>query len=354
MHTSLRRRLLRLYRPPRLLPSCCYGLWHQLIHRFARLRVILQVEGDGAQLCRKVLSLRPLGSVGQLYGSLRPHQLEQLLSSDVVKRVWLDREVHLCLEEENLTGGAVRPPRGASGRGVTIAIVDTGIFPHPDLRARIIGWIDLVRFRRRPYDDHGHGTLSAGAAAGDGYSSRGRFRGMAPGAFLVGVKVLNRLGTGRLSTLLEGIDWVIRYRHRFAIRVLSLGAQSAEQPDDPLAIALERAWQAGVVVVTDGKRERPSPVIAIGALDGPSGQPDLLVPQVRIASLRAPGSWSDRKQPSARLGQWHAAQSSATVAAPMVAGVAALLLEREPGLAPDGVKARLMATATDWGVQSTE
>lgn len=394
MHASLRHRVIGLYRPPRLLPCWFHGLWYWLVHHFARVAVIAEVEGDcqeaRAYLQHQGVPIDSLSCVGHLCGRLRVANLERLVRSGRVRRVWLDREIHPALDRAINSSGAVRASRELSGAGVTIAVVDSGIYPHPDLGARIVGWIDLVRGKRTPYDDNGHGTHVAGCAAGDGSMSGGRFRGMAPKALLVGVKVLDKLGTGPLSRLLAGIDWVIQNRRRYAIRILSisLGAQAVgDAADDPLAIAVERAWQAGLTVVTAAGNAGPeegtisSPgiapsVITVGAMDdresgsraddllasfssrGPTAEgrvkPDLLAPGVGITSLRAPKSMIDKLQPESRVGEWYATLSGTSMAAPIVAGLVALLLEKEPGLDPTGVKERLMETAEDWGLQPVE
>ncbi|HLO01723.1 MAG TPA: S8 family peptidase [Symbiobacteriaceae bacterium] len=394
MHASLRHRVISLYRPPRPLPCWLHSLWYWLVNHFARLEVIAEVEGDcneaSAHLALLGVKARPLEAVGHLCARVRVRDLETMVTSGWVRRVWLDRPIEASLDRAITSTGAVRASRELTGAGVTIAFVDTGIYPHPDLRTRLVGWIDLVRGRLNPYDDNGHGTHVAGCAAGDGSSSGGRYRGMAPRALLVGVKVLDRLGAGRLSVMLTGIDWVIRNRARYAIRILSLslgGRAMGHAADDPLAIAVERAWQAGLTVVTAAGNSGPesgtiaSPgiapsVITVGAMDdresarraddvlapfssrGPTVEgrvkPDLLAPGVGITSLRAPRSLIDKQQPESRVGEWYATLSGTSMATPIVAGLVALLLEKEPELEPDGVKARLMETAEDWGLQPTE
>jgi serine protease AprX len=79
-----------------------------------------------------------------------------------------------------------------------------------------------------------------------------------------------------------------------------------------------------------------------------------LAPGVGITSLRAPGSFIDKQQPGSRVGEWYATLSGTSMAAPIVAGLVALLLEKEPRLSPDGVKARLLETAADWGLRVTD
>jgi serine protease AprX len=395
MHAALRHRVLGLYRPPRSLPCWFHGLWHRLVSRFVRVRVIAEIEGDAAEACSALAACgvpvrHHLPGVGHLCSSLRIGELERLVTSGKVRRVWLDREVRSSLDKAVASAGAVRASRELTGAGVTIAVVDTGIFPHPDLKERVIGWVDLVRDRPAPYDDNGHGTHVAGCAAGNGIASDGRYRGMAPHALLVGVKVLDKLGSGRLSTLLAGIDWAIQNRARYAIRILSLslGAPAVgPAADDPLALAVERAWAAGIVVVTAAGNEGPEAgtiatpgiapsVITVGAMDdrdstgrpddrlapfssrGPTPEgltkPDLLAPGVAITSARAPHSIIDRLEPESRVGDWYATLSGTSMAAPITAGLVALLLEKEPSLTPAMVKQRLMDGAEDRGLPPNE
>ena len=85
---------------------------------------------------------------------------------------------------------------GLTGKGVGVAVLDTGIFPHKDFDERIIGFADMVNRRAGPYDDCGHGSHICGIIAGSGVVSDGRYQGMAPGCNLVAVKVLDQKGNG--------------------------------------------------------------------------------------------------------------------------------------------------------------
>ena len=96
--------------------------------------------------------------------------------------------------------------QGIMGNGINIAIVDTGLSPHPDYRSRITGWYDAIHRNPFPYDDSGHGSHVAGIAAGDGGQSRGFYAGVAPEAGLVGVKVLDRQGHHRGHYAGTGLD----------------------------------------------------------------------------------------------------------------------------------------------------
>jgi serine protease AprX len=135
------------------------------------------------------------------YGRLHPDTIRDLTDHEGVFRIYYDREVHAFLDVASKTTRSfeVHDRLGFTGKGVTIAVIDTGIHPHGDLTKpdnRIIAFADLVGNREEAYDDHGHGTHCAGDAAGGGYHSEGLYVGPAPEANLVGVKVLDAEGGG--------------------------------------------------------------------------------------------------------------------------------------------------------------
>ena len=187
-------------------------------------------------------------------------------------------------------GETVALGNGIGGAGVTVAVLDTGVAPHPDLTCpqnRIAGWVDMVNDRTLPYDDNGHGTHVSGIIAGNGwqaYASRmGRaLHGMAPQARLVGVKVLDGKGHGSDSAVLAGIEWCILHRQQYGIRIvnLSLGTLTLESyHTDPLCQACEAATRAGLLVVTaSGNRGRsvpndPNSPTAYRTIDCPGNDP---------------------------------------------------------------------------------
>ena len=85
---------------------------------------------------------------------------------------------------------------GITGRGIGVAVLDTGIFLHEDLKDRVKGFADFVRRKDRPYDDNGHGTHVAAMIGGSGASMEGKYRGVAPGCSIIAVKVLDHRGNG--------------------------------------------------------------------------------------------------------------------------------------------------------------
>jgi serine protease AprX len=297
---------------------------------------------------------------------------------------------------------------GLDGSGIGIAVIDTGVAAHPDL-LRTKGSLQVVEVEIVGHepglaDYYGHGTHVAGILAGNGASSTGltsfkTFKGIAPGAQIVSLRALQPDGTGSTSDIISAIDWVLKFKTQYNLRVmnLSLGHPVYESyTTDPLCRAVRAANDAGVVVVAaagndggvgtgfgtiDSPGNEPS-AITVGAMDdsgtvvttddvlawysskGPAlvdltVKPDLVAPGTAIVSLRDPGSYLDTNyhQFALKIGDYkldplnalndgaYYRLSGTSMAAPMVAGAAALMLQKEPGLNPATVKARLMASA---------
>lgn len=313
--------------------------------------------------------------------------LGQVASNHYVHRIHLDRTLHTLLDKAAPTIGATPElANGLTGKGVTIAILDTGIYPHPDLIApnnRIVAFYDVVQGKTDPYDDNGHGTHVAGCAAGSGASSGGKYRGPAYESSLVGVKVLDASGQGSVSNIIDGVQWCVQYKEKHGIRILSLslgGPASESYRNDPLCQALEKAWKAGLTVFVAAGNEGPGPgtigtpaidpvLITVGATDdkntvvsaddaiasfssrGPTidglVKPDIVTPGVNIISLRSPGSTLDNAYPQRRVDEQYFSLSGTSMATPICAGAAALLLQAKPDAAPDEIKAALLTGAKD-------
>jgi serine protease AprX len=271
---------------------------------------------------------------------------------------------------------------GWQGADVAVAVIDTGIARVGDLAGRVKGGIDLTDEGNPYLDSFGHGTFVAGVLAGDGKASDGANRGVAPAADLVPVKIAGGSGATDVSHVLAAIQWVVSFRDKYGIRVvnLSLGTDS-RQPymRSPLNYAVERAWDAGIVVVASASNSGPEPgtvakpgddplVITVGAVDdqatvtrdddvmagfsgvGPTAadglvKPDLVAPGRSVLGLRAPGSAVDDANPGSRVGSDYFRGSGTSFSAAVVSGAAALLLSKEPELSPDQVKHRLISTA---------
>jgi hypothetical protein len=284
---------------------------------------------------------------------------------------------------------------GWTGKGVDVALIDSGVAPVEGLSVNVINGPDLSfesqAANLTDIDTYGHGTHLAGLIAGrDSSIPPGHededvdkaFVGAAPGARIVSLKVASSDGATDVSQVIAAIDWVVQHRNTdgLNIRVLNLSFGTDSTQDyrlDPLAYAAEVAWLNGIVVVVSagnsgfGSSQLNNPaydpyVIAVGADDTkgtddpkddtiPSWQtrgnslrhPDVVAPGKSIVSLRDPGGFVDTENPSARLGGSRFFKGSgSSQAAAIVSGSVATLLQQRPALTPDQVKALLTNTAS--------
>lgn len=267
------------------------------------------------------------------------------------------------------------------GQDVTVAILDSGLAPHPDFQGRVAAFQDFVEGRREAYDDNGHGTHVAGILAGDGRMSRGVFAGMAPKAKLVALKVLDHKGEGNMRQILEGICWLMKHAGELGVRVvnISVGARAGlnKEKENWLIDAVERLWDAGITVVVSAGNYGPKEgtiaipgnsrkVITVGALgtpregEGCSGRgpteacvvkPDLVAPGYRIISC---------SNTPARYRRPYAIKSGTSMATPVVAGACAMLLSKYSDITNAEIKLKLREscqraeTAQGWGLLDVE
>ncbi|TCL69992.1 serine protease AprX [Hydrogenispora ethanolica] len=302
--------------------------------------------------------------------------IEELARYYWVHKIWRNLQAYALLDVAVPTVGASKVQQmGYTGNGVVVAVIDTGIAPHPDLVAdenRILAWNDLVGEKSEPYDDNGHGTHVAGIIAGNGHSSKGRYVGMAPEARLVGVKVLDGEGSGALSNVVAGIEWCLKNKRQLNVKVINLSLGTTAQESyrtDPLCRAVAAAWRSGVVVCAAAGNTGPDPrsinspgispaVITVGNIDdrntldpkddrlnqtssgGPTiddlPKPDLVAPGTEITSLSNRGGYR--------------ALTGTSMAAPMVAGAVAQILQKYPQWSPERIKQVLRKNARNKGL----
>jgi serine protease AprX len=286
---------------------------------------------------------------------------------------------------EQVVGAQQAWASGGTGSGVDVAVLDSGVTPVPGLDApgKVINGPDLSFDSQNPnlasLDAYGHGTAMASIIAGND-GTAGGFRGVAPDARIVNVKIGAANGAVDVSQIIAGIDWVTRHAHDrgLNIRVLniSLGTDSTQSYVlDPLAHAAEVAWRHGIVVVAAvgnggaaaGAVADPAIdpfVLAVGAED-PKGtiatgddvvapfssvgtslrHADLVAPGSSIVALRDPGSYLDSSYPAAQVGDRFFRGSGTSQAAAIVSGAVADVLSARPSLTPDRVKSVLTGTA---------
>ena len=133
-----------------------------------------------------------------------------------------------------------------TGKGIGVAVLDTGIYPHVDFSGRIWAFRDFISGRRAPYDDNSHGTHVSGIIGGDGTGSGGRITGIAPGCGLIVLKVLDHMGNGRKEDVLRAFRWILENRRYYGIRVvnISVGTTCRTYEDHKVLInGVERLWE---------------------------------------------------------------------------------------------------------------
>jgi serine protease AprX len=378
--------------------------------------IVVGDDGSMPSVATAVLSAggtvqRTLPSIGGYVVDLPNPAIDALASDSSVRRIALDRVVSATMERTGATIGAtaVREDLGYDGTGIGVAVIDSGITGwHDDLTGvstaqRVDAFVDFVNGRAQPYDDYGHGTHVAGIIGGNGADSGGARTGIAPGVKLIALKVLDGSGRGRISSVIAALDWVVAHRDDWNIRVvnLSVAAGVYESYDtDPLTLAAERAVRAGIVVVAAAGNYGRAPdgrsvyggitapgnspwVLTVGASShqgtidraddtlapfssrGPTlrdrrAKPDLVAPGVGIESLSDPDSaFYISEAPYLLAGTVpttylpYLSRSGTSVAAPVVAGTVALMLQANPALTPNAVKAILQYTAQKYSGYDT-
>ena len=284
----------------------------------------------------------------------------------------------------------------ATGRGVGVAVVDTGVDGAlPDFRvsetdqtSRVIGSAVVNPNATSAGDRYGHGTHVAGILAGNGNHRAygdpldGQYVGVAPEANLISVKVSSGDGEATVLDVIYGLQFVVDHKSDYNIRVVNLSLESTDTQSaatDPLDAAAESAWFAGLVVVAaagnrgsagDAVSHAPGNdpyVISVGALDdmGTRGRdddvaaswssagttqdgfakPDIYASGSHIVSTLAPDSSFASLCPTCIVSGGYFRAGGTSMAAPVVAGVAALMIERRPSLTPNQVKGLIAAYA---------
>ena len=157
-----------------------------------------------------------------------------------------------------------------TGKGIGVAILDTGIYPHIDFDSRICAFVDFILNKKMAYDDNGHGTCVAGILAGSGAASMGKYKGAAPGCHLVALKVLDRFGNGNKEDVLKAFEWILCNRQRYNIRIVNISVGTTyrtRSEQDVLVKGVEKLWDEGLVVVAAAGNQGPDPgsVTAPGA-----------------------------------------------------------------------------------------
>lgn len=375
----------------------------------ARLAVIVQMQHDTAYVATTIVRLggvvtRDLSIIHAVAATLPTRAVLALAQIAGVRWISLDAPVHstgmppctACVDTSTVQTTFI-PSINADqvwntaphyqGQGVGVAVVDSGITPGADFTtngvSRIVANVGIPSASATTDDLWGHGTHVAGIIAGNGAHSHGAYMGVAPQANLINVKVGDDLGNVRESDIVSGLQWINDNKTAYNIRVVNLSVNAAVAQSyntSPLDAAVEILWFNKIVVVVAagnfGRNALYPPandpfVISVGAADDMGTQkqiddriasfsaygktqdgffkPELVAPGVNIISTMHKTDAIAIQHPANVISADYFSMSGTSMAAPVVSGVVALLLQAEPNLTPDQVKYRLMATARTIG-----
>ncbi len=324
---------------------------------------------------------------------LTPSQISFLAGNPDVERVIFDAPVQLSDTPFDPTALATlypsvmdavpvwsNPTSPLTGRGIGVAVIDSGIANHPDLAARIVTSLNFNPNVNDASDAYGHGTAVAGIIAGDSTASGGKYIGIAPQASLINLRVNDGTGAAPTSAIMNALLWATVNRDAYNIRIINLSLQASVQESyltSPLDAAVEYAWLKGIVVVVAAGNKGPNSalyapandpfVITVGASDdhgtattaddtlaGFSSygvtqdgfvKPDMVAPGRHIVTTLAAGSAFALTYPANIVDSQYIQLGGTSMAAAQVSGVAALYLEAHPSIRPSQVKGVLLTTA---------
>ncbi|MCJ7443840.1 MAG: S8 family peptidase [Methanotrichaceae archaeon] len=299
------------------------------------------------------------------------NKLTELSKLKGVKGIYEDKKLKVLAEPGDMPfrSQIIDDPRmdqGTEGDNITVALIDTGVDAnHESLKSKILVFKDFVNNQTTPYDDNGHGTHCASLIVGDG-----EMRGVAPGAKLIAIKVMDRDGACYLSDALKALDWCVENKDQYGIKVISfsVGGESPSESTSLLDEASNKIVDQGLVMCVAAGNSGPASgsivipgdaekVMTVGAIDedgliyerssrGPTQngdiKPDLVTLGVDVVSALA------------NSGNGYSSMSGTSMAVPLVAGASALLLQANPNLEPFDIKRILLRTTDDLGEKGAD
>lgn len=277
-------------------------------------------------------------------------------------------------------------------KNIGVAVLDTGIAPHPDLNSCVRGFIDFVESYPYPYDDNGHGTHICGILCGNGSLSKGKYRGITQNVDLYMLKILDKKGSGDVIDMIRAMDWIAKNYKKYDIRIVNMsvgGALNMDIKDErKLLKGIENLWNKGLIIVTSAGNHGPSRgtitipgvsqfAITVGSADddifkgkgnmetnysgrGPTKdgriKPNILAPGTYVNSCNYNYAYN-------RNQEVYIKKSGTSMATPVVTGAIAYLLGKNPQLSNEQVRDLLKESCVNihrpdneqgWGVLDIE
>ena len=258
--------------------------------------------------------------------------------------------------------------RVLTGKGIHVAVLDTGIYPHIDFAGRILKFADFVHYKSHAYDENGHGTHVCGILAGSGRGCQYRYQGCAPECGLVVAKVLDQYGNGKKEVILRSFQWLLHEYQRLDVRIVNISVGTTcnfWREQKSLVEGVDALWDAGLVVVAAAGNQGPTPgsvtapgssnkIITVGCSDmltahrdasgrGPTEEcvckPDVVAPGYQVMSCIP---YYDGKPAYGK-------KSGTSMSTPYVSGSIAQMLQKDPMLTNVEIKMMLRDSARDMG-----
>ncbi len=262
--------------------------------------------------------------------------------------------------------------KGLSGKGIGVGVLDSGVFPHDDLKGSIVAYKDFTKEAIKiPRDETGHGTHVCGIIAGNGKDSECKYQGIAPGCHLCVGKILDKKGEGDVAILIRGLEWLLSIAHTWNIKIINISISSLffskEKEKERLFFLFKKAFEADILVVTAAGNSGPngksvsklgdSPyVICVGCHEGI--QSHRFEKRCQDCSGRGPGEFVYRKPDLVAPGteivscagkNRYMKKSGTSMATPIVSGCLALACEKYPMLCAQEMKRKLIHATDDLG-----
>jgi len=338
---------------------------------YKNYRVIIHCKNMCDKISNKILSykglvIRYIPSIQCISAYISSHIIERLLEYPQVDYITFDDFSLLCGSSVLAANGLhQRSSNKFTGKGVTLGVVDSGVYPHPDLtnpQNKIVKFLDLINDLKYPYDDNGHGTFISGLICGNGYRSKGMYKGIAEDSKIYMIKAFNKIGKGYISDVLFAIDTLLLEAEENNLRILCLPFELVDNDYFILNLfsdLFEIAINKNIIIVvptghngaTEGSMRGIATLkncITVNGLDtrsniikpcsfaslGPAGKyekPDLSAACEDICSLRADVTYisenNGRKLYPKNLDNPYTTYSGTSCSAAYIAGVCALYLE---------------------------
>lgn len=359
-------------------------------------RVIIQYKSLKDNIEKKVKSLRgkiifTIPSVKCITAVMNGSSIKRLIELPEVRHVALDDFAQLCSRPLLSANGIslqssstiLKGDYNLTGNGVGVGIIDSGVFPHPDLlnpRNKVKKFMDLLNGYNYPYDDNGHGTLIAGQICGSGHGSKDKNRGIALNSHIVMVKAFDKLGRAYISTTLLALEALYNDIDEFNIKVLCLPFETFNMSSFILSLydkLLDRFKERNIVAITpaghNGNDEDSmkglatlTNVITVGGMDTTSvytvasysscgstkalQKPDFIAASENIIGLACDTSYISERNglkiyPS-HLKNLYVDRSGTSLACGFISGVCALLYEHNMEYKVDDIYGLLKHSST--------